>query len=522
MERREFLRAASTTVAAGAAAPALLAGQAQARTAGHFRLAGGFPGDGGSRSRPPLWMLARELKGQLVLPRSPDYAAENLPANDRYENIRPIAIALCDNTRDVVACVNWCRDYGVQPVARGGGHSYIGASTTPGLLIKTGAMNRVRVDARRGTVALQAGALNENLLATLRGGDLMLPIGTCPSVGVPGLTLGGGIGDNSRWAGMTSDHLISTELVLASGELVTASETEHPDLFWALRGAAGGNYGINTQMTFRLVPLKRRVISVFGMLFNGPGSSAAALQAFDRLMLTAPPELSGFAGLTSERPLGAGDGGGDPALFPQFSVDGSYQGPVTELRELLRPVTEAATPNAYISGDMDYWTAQINWLAVGPQPEHGFAEAARFTRAPLPTRVVENLISLVMAAPTGADAYGEVRLMGWSGGMVDQVSPSATAYVHRNSNSLLRPAVWWIAHTPKTLQRELLDWMAESWRYIQPYTQDQAFQNWPYEGITDWPTAYYGANFPRLVQVKRQYDPHNLFRYSQSIPTSLI
>lgn len=505
MERRDFLRTASATGAAGLAGPTLLASAGRAAAA---RRPTGWP---------PLAKLARELTGRLLLPRSPGYAAQNQPANDRFEHVTPVAIALCADARDVVSCVNWCRDYGVQPVARGGGHSYIGASSTFGLLIKTEAMNRIRVDARSGTLTVQAGALNANLLAALRGGGLMLPIGTCPSVGVTGLALGGGIGDNSRWAGMTSDHLISAQLVLASGELVTASQTEHPELFWALRGAAGGNFGINTRLTFGLVPLKRREISVFGMLFNGPDAAAAALQAFDRLMLTAPPELSGFAGLTSERPLGSGQGGG-ASLFPQLDIEGSYQGPVTGLRELLRPLATAAAPNGYISGDMEYWTAQINYLAVPPQPEHGFAEAGRFTDAPLPTGVIENLIFRVMNAPTGPDAYGEVRLMGWSGGAVNQVSPSATAYVHRNSVSLLRPAVWWINGTPRSLQRDLLDWMAESWGYIQPFTQDQAFQNWPYEKIVNWQHAYYGANFPRLVRVKRQYDPHNLFRYSQSIP----
>ncbi len=101
-----------------------------------------------------------------------------------------------------------------------------------------------------------------------------------------------------------------------------------------------------------------------------------------------------------------------------------------------------------------------------------------------------------MDAPTGPDAYGEVRLMGWSGGQVNQVGAAATAYVHRDSTSLLRPAVWWIDGTPRTLRHDLLDWMAESWRYIQPFTQDQAFQNWPYEGIANWQQAYYGSNFP--------------------------
>jgi hypothetical protein len=143
MERRDFLRAASATGGAGLAVPALLAGPGRRGRPARPRR----PGTAQRPGWPPLAKLARQLSGRLLLPRSPGYAAENQPANDRFEHVTPVAIALCADARDVVTCVNWCRDYGVQPVARGGGHSYIGASSTFGLLIKTGAMNRVQADA---------------------------------------------------------------------------------------------------------------------------------------------------------------------------------------------------------------------------------------------------------------------------------------------------------------------------------------------------------------------------------------
>jgi len=154
------------------------------------------------------------------------------------------------------------------------------------------------------------------------------------------------------------------------------------------------------------------MISVYGMFFHGKEAAGAALAAFDKLMLTAPVQLTGFARLTNQRPLGAEPGQSAAAsLFPEFSLDGSYIGPVTELRDLLAPVTAAAHPDAFVTAEMEYWTAQIKWLAVPELPKHGFAEAARFTNTPLPAAVIENLIDRVASAPGGtADAHPGLRL----------------------------------------------------------------------------------------------------------------
>ena len=470
-----------------------------------------------------LKSLAKSLDGELLLPSAASFHDENLPANDVYESVTPIGIAMCASPEDVQTCVRWCREEGIQPVVRGGGHNYIGASTTTGLLIKTTRMNAVDVNPATGIMRIGGGTLNRDLLRTLRGGDWMLPIGTCPGVGVAGLVLGGGFGDNSRWAGMTCDHLLSTDVVLPSGDRVTADSESNADLFWALRGGAGGNFGVNTSFTFQLVRIPRPKISVFGFRFSGEQAMIAAWAAFDRLMIEAPPELTGFTGITNVRPLG-GDvspapGRADP--YPQLTIDGCFQGSPATLREILAPVFDAATPADYLLGEFDFWDAQINFLAVPLMPKHGLAEASRYTNAPIPTDVLSELISRVAKAPGGTeDANAEVRLMCWSGGKANEVAPEATAYVHRKSNNLLRPAIWW-ANQPDSLVRDLQDWQKDTFGYVSQHAEKGSFVNWPYTELDDWGRAYYGSNLERLVSVKAAVDPGNVFSYRQSIPTSL-
>ncbi len=478
-------------------------------------------GERGAAGR--LQSLADSLTGQLVLPADSGFTKENAPANAVYARVTPMAIAMCATPEDVQKCIRWCRDEGVPPVIRGGGHSYVGASTTTGLLIKTTRMNTVEVDRRTGVMRIGGGARNEDLLRTLRGGDWMLPIGTCPSVGVAGLVLGGGIGDNSRWGGMTCDHLVSTDVVLAAGDQVSAGHASNADLFWALRGGGGGNFGVNTSFTFQLLRVPKPRVAVFGFRFSGEQEMVAAWSAFDRLMFDAPPELSGYTAITNVRPLGA-DSRAAPTRarpYPQLTIDGCYQGSSAELRGILAPVFEAATPAGHLLGEFDFWDAQIDWLAVAPMPGHGFAEAARYTREPIPADVLGELIRRVGEAPGGTDAANaEVRLMGWSGGKVNSVAPDATAYAHRKSNNLLRPAIWW-SNQPDSMVQDLRDWHAETFAYVSQHAEMGSFVNWPYADLSDWARAYYGGNLERLVSVKAAVDPENVFSSVQSIPTAM-
>jgi len=197
--------------------------------------------------------LRTRLNGTLMLPGDSGYLAASAPANGRYLDILPAAVARCADETDVVTCIQWCNENGVSPVGRGGGHSYAGFSTTTGLMIDIRRLNSMAVDTRESIVTCGGAALNNDFFIATEDGPLFLPGGTCLGVGMGGLTLGGGIGYNAHWAGLTCDHLQASRIVTGAGEVLDIDGSTNSDLYWACRGGAGGNFGINTSFTFDLV-----------------------------------------------------------------------------------------------------------------------------------------------------------------------------------------------------------------------------------------------------------------------------
>ncbi len=285
VSRRELLRAG----AAGAVG-LWLPFAADARSASwHARVANGRIGNRA------LSELRRALHGRLLLPGDAGYDLASTPANARFDAIRPLAVAQCTGEADVITCVNWSRAYRVQPVAKGGGHSYAGYSTTEGLLVDIGALNQVTVDQRTGVGVMDGAARNQNVLDATIDKNFVLPGGTCLAVGIGGLTLGGGIGYNTHWGGLTCDHLVSTRIVTADGRVREVDASSHPDLFWACRGGAGGNFGINTQFTFELPRIPAANVAFYRFDWRGADAAAAVLGAFDRLLMNAPAGFNAVA-----------------------------------------------------------------------------------------------------------------------------------------------------------------------------------------------------------------------------------
>jgi len=215
LNRREFLKASAGVAVLGAGGAALLA----------------------AARRLPWDALARRLSGRVVLPGERGFAEFALPNNLRYSAVRPAGIAMCKNAHDVSASILWARENGVPLVARSGGHSYAGYSTTDGLMIDLRAMNGVSLDESTGVATIGGGALNGDVYQYFGSRNLAITHGRCPSVGVAGLALGGGIGFNMREHGLTCDHMMATEIVLADGTIRRVSGDD--DLFWACRGAGG-------------------------------------------------------------------------------------------------------------------------------------------------------------------------------------------------------------------------------------------------------------------------------------------
>lgn len=512
VDRRNFLRGGSA--AAGLAA---LTGAGLARGTAAEAASASAPGHAPDY-RAPLWKLRRQLKGRLLLPGDKGYGAASAPANGRYDRVRPMAVAVCADEHDVATCVDWARRYHVRPVARGGGHSYAGFSTTRGLLIDMSLLNRVHINKAQGTMTLGGGTLNGHLFKAMKGGHLFLPVGTCLGVGAGGLTLGGGLGYNTRWAGLTCDHLQSSRIVTADGDLRDIGARHHGDLYWACRGGAGGSFGINTSFTFDLLEVPRKTVSYYLAWWRGADAAVNAFVEFDKILKKAPPAFNAVL-LAQAAPVGKAG----PREAMWVWTRGQYVGPLDELRDLIRPMLRAAgTPRELELREIPFWEAQ-KMFADDPSAPHSFGDISRYARRPVPKDAVQKMIDLVARCPSRTpDAHGSVWNLGWVGGdVVDRVPRTATAYVHRGMKTLWRPTTVWPNQAPRSAGRRLVEWSQEVMDVLRPHTPDESYQNFPNRLIGDWRREYYGENFPRLVQVKSRYDPHDLFRNQQSIPARL-
>lgn len=467
-------------------------------------------------SRQAIRQLSRALRGAVLLPGDAAYDLASTPANARFDAIKPLAVAQCLDERDVISCVAWCREHDVQPVVRGGGHSYAGYSTTHGLLIDLGLMTRVVLDTRTGVSVMGGAARNQNVLAATVDGDHVLPGGTCLAVGIGGLVLGGGIGYNTHWGGLTCDHLIATRMVTADGRVLHVDSSSHPDLFWACRGGAGGSFGINTQFTFRLPQIPRREVAFYRFDWRGADAAAAVLGAFDKLLKTAPAALNAVA-TAQASPVGAG---GPREAIDVFSR-GQYIGPLSDLQALVEPLIDAAgKPAKTLLQTMKYWDMQ-RMFATAETARHSFGDISRYSTTPLPDAVIAKVADLLVQCPTRtADSNGSMWSLGWVGGPAMKAHGRRdTAYVHRDALTLLRATPVWARHAPKSVSDGLIAWTDQMIGLIAPHTPAESYQNFPNRRIEDWPREYYAENFPRLVKVKTKYDPHDVFHNPQSIPT---
>lgn len=458
--------------------------------------------------------LRTRLNGTLMLPGDSGYTAASAPANGRYLGTRPAAVARCADEADVVTCIQWCNANGVSPVGRGGGHSYAGFSTTTGLLIDIRRLNTVQVDRSAGMVTCGGAALNNDFFIATENSPYFLPAGTCLGVGMGGLTLGGGIGYNAHWAGLTCDHLQSSRIVTAAGDILEIDSSTNSDLYWACRGGAGGSFGINTSFTYDLVEAPQAEIGYYRFEWTGADATFAALSAFDALIQTAP---AAFNGVIMAEATEVGSGGPSDAI--DVMSRGQYIGPLDELQDLVAPLLAAATPTAQTLEGKAFWTMQ-RVIAGGEPAPHSYGDLSRYSNSQLPDSVTAELVDLLVACPSrSADANGSIWSLGWVGGdVMGRFSRTETAYVHRDATTLLRPTTVWPNDAPDSVGNELNAWTDQVIATIAPYTPDESYQNFPNLAIENWQQQYYAENFERLVDVKTAYDPGNLFNNPQSIP----
>ncbi|MFO1539763.1 MAG: FAD-binding oxidoreductase [Chloroflexota bacterium] len=496
--------------------------QAMAAAAAGVTVAGRIPGARGAEpiAVPPgaagaLGRLAGAMQGDLLLPGDADWTALNTTSNARWLPVVPLAIARCADAADVQAALAWARAEGVPFAIRGGGHHYMGGSTSPGLVISTIAMKGTRYDPETGLLIAGAGVQNQDLAVVQSqdgAGRFILPGGTCPTVGLGGLTLGGGIGPNARWAGLTADHLIATEIVTADGELLTVDAERHPDLFWALRGGAGGSFGVNTSFTYRLAPIPGPEALVFGL----------ETSSRDRVLQTILTALDALA----DAPHGFS------VILMAYS-DAEHGVAMEGYGQITDPddPEQLARVDAILGLDHDetarlrlpFWEAQA-WNMGGVTPPNAYWDRARFaTGAVDPAAIAEAVDALTRFPGLTDERYGELVTYGWVGGAVGAVARDATAWVHRDATALFRVSAVW-PRTPEVpgevspIPADAAAWSEATWDALIPALANESYQNFPDPGLIDWATAYHAENLPRLRAVKGRYDPEDVFRAAQSVP----
>jgi FAD/FMN-containing dehydrogenase len=269
-------------------------------------------------------------EGTVLLPSHPRFSAYRATFNRRIEAPAPLAIVLCTSANAVAQAILWARQHQVPIRMRSGGHSYEGFSQGPGLVIDTRLMNTIVVDAQRGTATIGPGATLGDVYQTLYQYGFTIPAGSCPTVGIAGLALGGGYGFLSRKLGLACDQLLSLQIVTAEGKIVDANMSDHADLFWACRGAGGGSFGVATRFHFRLHPIG----PVTTVHLRWPASQAhRALEAFQDWAPGVADELTCSLTLTAT-----------PAGVQQVELNGQFVGPPSNLPRLLLPLRAVGIP----------------------------------------------------------------------------------------------------------------------------------------------------------------------------------
>jgi FAD/FMN-containing dehydrogenase len=474
-------------------------------------------------SEPDWSVLARSLQGPLLLPNNPQYAAAHQLFDPRFDHILPAAIAECVSAADVQACLAFAHRFSLPFTTRAGGHSYAGYSTSTGLVINVTRMNNISVNTQNGIATIGAGARLIDVYASLAQHSLTLPAGSCPTVGVAGLTLGGGVGVLGRKFGLTCDNLQGAQVVVADGRVLNCDAQHNADLFWALRGGGGGNFGVVTSFTFQTHPVA--ALSLFTLQW--PWSSAASVvDAWQRWAPHAPDELWSNCVLLST----------SKGAHPLILVNGVYVGSTGPLQALLQQLSSqiGVTPtSSYVSGasilDAMLYEAGCYGKSVsachlpGQTPDGQVQRAIESAKSDyftnlLPRQGINNLVNAINTRQSSTTLSGGGIGLDAYGGAINRVAVDATAFAHRNALFSAQYNADWQVSDANAVVTANHAWLINTWQTMRSYASGAAYQNYVDPDLTNWQQAYYGSNLPRLQHIKATYDPNNFFHFAQSIP----
>lgn len=449
------------------------------------------------------------LRGRLIRPGDKDYDTARKVWNGMIDK-HPALIARCSGTADVIDAVNFARENLLLLSVRGGGHNIAGQSVCDdGLVVDLSEMRGVHVDPKVRTARAQGGATWADLDRETQVFGLAAPGGVVSTTGIAGLTLGGGLGWLRRKHGLSCDNLISVDVVTADGELVTASEDDNADLFWAVRGG-GGNFGVVTSFEYRLHEVGPTVMAAVTMY---PDEAAdEALPAWKAFVEDASDEVSSQAYFWVIPDVDA---------FPEeargrrvFITTAVYAGPADEGERVLQPLREFARPLVDLSGQMPYTAVQQLFDPFLPKHERLY-----YFKSTDLARLDDEVMDAITAGARARPVPSMLIAIWHYGGAVSRVGAEETAFGSRDTEFLFSvDAIW----DDPADTAEVIAYSRKFLADMQPYAADGMYVNFPglgEEGDALTRSAY-GANYERLVALKNRYDPGNLFRMNQNVKPS--
>jgi len=449
--------------------------------------------------------LAAAVRGSLILPGDPEYDQARAVYNGMIDR-RPGAIARCRDAADVITCVRFAREHGVEIAVRSGGHHAAGLGVwDDALVIDLSLLRSTTVSPEDHTVRADAGCTWGDVDHATVAFGMATPSGFLSSTGVAGLTLGGGIGYLARRFGLTVDNLLSADVVLADGTFVTASESSHSDLFWALRGG-GGNFGIVTSFTFRCHDIGEHGTIIGGPVLYDLADTADVMRWYRELLPSLPEELSGFFALLTIPPA---------PPFPEplwgrkvCGIVWCYTGPHDRADEVLEPIRTFGSPLVAGLQPMPFSVLQGAFDELNPAGLQQYWRADFFSE--ISDVAIDVHVKYGRQLPTGLSAMHLHPI----DGAASRVPGDATAFAYRDGG--------WagviIGVDPDPDNAGLLSqWARDYWQELHPTSAGGAYVNFLMNEGTDRIKAAYRGNYHRLAQIKHRYDPDNTFHINQNI-----
>jgi len=444
--------------------------------------------------------LQGRLQGTVVLPADAGYASSRQLSNLAFQSF-PLLLVYCEVFQDVYECLRFAHQHALWVTTRSGGHSTAGFSANDGMVIDLSRLNGIYVDPVQQRAVVGPGTNWGHLNATLADYGLHVPTGVCGDVCVAGFMQGGGYGLTSRLYGMNCDNVLDMLVMLADGRIVRAAPDSNPELFWALRGGTGNNFGVLLQVSYRLHKLRR--LWGYGLRWTLDKAPAGLMALQAGYMKTgAPPELGYMLALVCE---------GD-SQEPVLVMRGTYWGVKAAGLKLLQPLIDGTGATLELDR-VGAYSELDEWLFEGIPPCPDLAredKQSAIVSKPLKLADWKRVCERFRASPNPWTAV----VFEPYGGAINQLPRDANAFVHRDASFDVFVDVFWMNEAERVQVQAYLDDFMKLW---EPLSNGESYQNYPRLSQTDYRQRYWAEQFPRLLAIKRQVDPGNFFRYAQSV-----